>query len=254
MRFLRQVGFLFVRGLKQSLRPLPALIPSLFLPIFFLVVNGYGFSKLSQLPGFAVGSYLVFYAPVAILQGIFFSSGDAGIDLVVDITSGYFDKLLVAPIYPMAIIVGKLLAVGVRTIVQSLIVVLVILAMGGRIATGFPGLLVILLLGAFFGMAWSCIGMTIALRTKNQRATQSAFILFFPFTFITTAQLPLSMLEGWYRVAVICNPVTYILEAFRALTTTGWDGDALGKGFLAATAVAACTLTAAFLSFRQVTK
>ena len=38
MSLLREIGYLFVRGLKQSLRPLPSVIPFLFLPAFFLIV------------------------------------------------------------------------------------------------------------------------------------------------------------------------------------------------------------------------
>ena len=95
--------------------------------------------------------------------------------------------------------------------------------------------------------------MTIALQTKNQRATQSAFILFFPFTFITTSQLPLNLLSGWYKVAVQLNPVTAILEALRSLTTTGWNSQVLAHGFITALIVGVVTLTAATLSFRKVT-
>jgi ABC-2 type transport system permease protein len=248
-----EIYYLFIRGLKQSLRPTAALIPSLFMPAFFLIVFSSAFTNLKNIPGLGGTSYLVFYAPVAILQAIFFSSGDAGIDLVVDITSGYFDKLLISPIRHVSILIGKLLAVGVRAIVQSSIVIILILLMGGRIVTGFPGFLMIILLGGFFGMAWSGIGMTIALLTKNQRTTQSSFILFFPFTFITTAQLPLNLLSGWYKVAVEINPVTYILEAFRAITTVGWEWDVIGKGFLMAGIVAVITISSALLSFRKVT-
>ena len=171
-----------------------------------------------------------------------------------EITSGYFDNLRTAPIRPGAIILGKLLAVGLRAAVQVALVVAIILAMGGRIATGIGGFFVILLLGAFFGIAWSGIGMTIALLTRNQRATQSAFILFFPFTFITTAQLPLNLLSGGYRTAVLLNPVTYILEAFRALTTNGWDAPTLARGFGAAAGVAVLTITAALVAFRKATR
>ena len=221
------------------------------MPAFFLVVFSGAFSSLSKLPAFGGKSYLVFYAPVAILQSIFFSSGDAGIDLVVDITSGYLDKLFISPIHRVSIILGKLLAVGLRSLAQASIVITLILLMGGRIVTGIPGFIVIILLGGFFGMAWSGIGLTIALLTKNQRATQSSFILFFPFTFITTAQLPLSMLTGWYKVAVECNPVTYILEAFRALTTYGWQWQIIGTGFATALGVGLITITSALMSFRK---
>jgi ABC-2 type transport system permease protein len=251
MRLFQEIGYLFTRGLKQSLRPTAALIPSLFMPAFFLIISSAAFASLSQLPAFGGRSYLVFYAPVAILQALFFSSGDAGIDMVVDITSGYFDKLLIAPIHHIAIILGKLLGTAVRTMVQVSIVIALILLMGGRIVTGVAGYAVLILFSAFFGMAWSAVGMTIALRTRNQRATQSSFILFLPFTYITTAQLPLAMLRGWYHTAVLLNPVTYILEAIRALTNTGWDWPVIGKGFAFAAAVACLTIGSALASFRK---
>src|SRR5437764_5781871 len=172
-RLFQEIGYLFVRGLKQSMRPTAAMIPSLFMPAFFFIINSSAFRSIVNLPGFKSDSYLTFYAPVAILMAIFFSSGDAGIDLVVDITTGYFDKLMIAPIHHIAIVIGKLLAVGLRSAVQATIVIAIILVSGGKLVTGIPGFLVLLLLAAVFGMAWSAIGMTIALRTRNQRPTHS---------------------------------------------------------------------------------
>jgi ABC-2 type transport system permease protein len=253
-RFFQEIGYLFVRGLKQSMRPTAALIPSLVMPAFFFLVNSAGFASLSNLPGLGASSYLTFYAPVAILMAIFFSSGDAGIDLVVDITTGYFDKLLISPIHHIAIVIGKLLAIGLRAMVQASLVIVIILLAGGSIKTGFPGYLVILLLGGLFGMAWSAIGMSIALLTKNQRTTQSTFILFFPFTFITTAQLPLNLLHGWYKTVVQINPVTYVLEAIRSLTTIGWEPHTLALGFLVALLTAVATISLVMWSFRRATR
>ena len=251
MRLFYEIGYLFVRGLKQSMRPTAAMIPSLFMPAFFFIINSAAFAGLTLLPGFGSRSYLVFYAPVAVLMAIFFSSGDAGIDMVVDITSGYFDKLMIAPIHHVAIVIGKLLAVGLRASVQTSIVIAIVLLSGGTLVTGFAGFLVILALGSLFGMAWSAIGMSIALLTRNQRATQSSFILFFPFTFITTSQLPLHLLHGWYRVAVQLNPATYILEALRALTNTGWQWDVIGRGFVVALVTGLVTITCVVFRFRR---
>jgi ABC-2 type transport system permease protein len=250
-RLLPEIGYLFVRGLKQSMRPTAAMIPSLFMPAFFFIVNSAGFAALAHLPGFASRSYLVFYAPVAVLMAIFFSSGDAGIDLVVDITSGYFDKLMIAPIHHLAIVIGKLLAVALRAAIQGTIVIGIILLSGGTLVTGFPGYLMILLLSGLFGMAWSAIGMAIALRTRNQRATQSSFILFFPFTFVTTSQLPLHLLSGWYKIAVQANPVTYVLEALRVLMSTGWQWDVIARGFFVAIVTGVATISIVMLSFRR---
>ncbi len=251
MRLLQEIGYLFVRGLKQSTRPRAALIPSLFMPCFFFIITSAAFSSVAKLPGFTATSYLQFYAPAAILMSIFFSSGDAGIDLVVDITSGYLDKLMIAPIHHIAIIVGKLFGVGVRSSIQTTLVIALILIAGGRITTGILGLLTILLLGALFGIAWSAIGMSIALLTRNQRATQSSFILFFPFTFITTSQMPLNLLHGWYHTAVQINPVTYVLEAIRTLTNVGWESGPILTGFVVALATGVFTIGLAMRSFQR---
>ena len=253
LQLLREIKYMFIRGLKQSMRPVAALIPSLIMPSFFLIVNSAAGHNIPHgMTGFNNVPYFKWYAPVAILQAIFFSSGDAGIDLVVDITSGYFDKLLIAPIHHIAIIIGKLLGVGVRVSVQTSLVVFIYLLMGGHIAAGVLGFVLIILLAALFGMAWSGVGMTIALRTKNQRATQSAFILFFPFTFITTALVPASDLSGWYRFAAVHNPVTNVLEAIRSLVVWGLDAKVLEIGFLTAFCVAVLTITAVMLSFKKV--
>jgi ABC-2 type transport system permease protein len=126
-----------------------------------------------------------------------------------------------------------------------------VLLSGGTLVTGLGGFLVILLLGSLFGMAWSAIGMSIALMTKNQRATQSSFILFFPFTFITTSQLPLHLLHGWYRVAVQLNPATYILEALRTLANVGWQWDVIGRGFLVALVTGIVTIACVMINFRR---
>ena len=46
------------------------------------------------------------------------------------------------------------------------------------------------------------------------------------------------------------NPVTYLLEALRSLMTVGWDGAALGKGFLAVLGVGTVSITLALAALR----
>ena len=91
--------YLSIRSIKQIWRPLLALIPSLFIPVFFFVVNSTSLEAFAKVPGFPPDiSYRDFIAPVAIFTAIFFSAGDAGIELVQDIESGYFKKLTIMPI------------------------------------------------------------------------------------------------------------------------------------------------------------
>lgn len=248
---LREIYYLFGRGFRQSLRPYMALLPEFVMPIFFFVINSAAFQRAVDIPGFAASSYLAFYAPVALLMAIFLSTGSAGIEVVTDIANGYMDRLFVSPVRRESIILGKLLATGARAVIQTAIMLVFLLLTGAPFAAGFLGVPIIFALALLFGMAWSGVGLILAFLTRNPRAVQSSFIFFFPFSFVTTSQLPLALLSGWYKGAVLANPVTYILEGMRSLMLTGIVPGTLGIAFLSAALFALVTFTGAFLAFRR---
>src|SRR2546430_10409376 len=132
--------YLSIRSIKQICRPLLALIPSLFIPIFFFVVNSFSLSAFSKVPRFPNVSYRDFIAPVALFTAIFFSSGNAGIELVQDISNGYFKKLLIMPISKLTIILGRLTEVAVQAVMQGGIVLVLLLAVGEHFRTGGLGI------------------------------------------------------------------------------------------------------------------
>ncbi|HSI20375.1 MAG TPA: ABC transporter permease, partial [Verrucomicrobiae bacterium] len=216
-QFFSDWYYLSIRNTKQIWRPLLALIPSLFMPMFFFGVNAASLSAFSHVPGFPDVSYKQFIAPVAIFTAIFFSAGNAGIELVQDITSGYFKKLIIMPINRLAIVLGKLSEVAVQSVMQGLIVLTLLLIVGVRIDTGILGTIAIFAMLTVFAMGSSCIGMIAALCTQNARRVQSMFILVFPFLYLTTAQSPKALLPPTFATIATYNPVTYIIEGVRAL-------------------------------------
>ncbi|MFA6081906.1 MAG: ABC transporter permease [Patescibacteria group bacterium] len=232
--FLSDWYYLSIRNIKQIWRPLLALIPSLFIPVFFFAVNSAAFKSVSLIPGFPSDSYLKFIAPVALFTAIFFSAGNAGIELVVDISSGYFKKLTIMPINHLAIILSKLTEVAVQAIIQGLIVLILLLAIGVTPSTGFLGILAIFAMMIIFAMGWSCISMVIALRTGNPRLVQSMFVLVFPFLYLTTSQMPKDLLPASYAKLVTLNPVTYVIEGVRGLFIRGWGDPSIWQGFAVA--------------------
>jgi len=246
--------YLSIRNIKQIWRPLLALIPSLFIPIFFFGVNAASLSAFAKVPGFPNVSYKEFIAPVAIFTAIFFSAGNAGIELVQDITSGYFKKLIIMPINRLAIVLGKLAEVAVQSILQGCIVLVLLLAVGVHFNTGFLGVLAIFAMLSLFAMAWSCIGMIAALRTQNARLVQSMFILVFPFLYLTTSQTPKALLPHTFAVIASYNPVTYIVEGTRALVLDTWSTPAVWQGFLTAAILFVVLVTLTLLSFRKTLK
>ena len=246
--------YLSIRNIKQIWRPALALIPSLFIPIFFFAVNAASLSAFAKVQGFPNVSYKDFIAPVAIFTAIFFSAGNAGIELVQDITSGYFKKLTIMPINRLAIILGKLSEVAVQSVLQGAIVIVLLLAVHVHFNTGFLGILGIFAMLTLFAMAWSCIGMIAALRTQNARLVQSMFVLVFPFLYLTTSQSPKALLPHYFAEIATYNPVTYIVEGTRALVLYDWSTPAVWQGFLTAAVLFVVLVTLTLMSFRKALK
>jgi ABC-2 type transport system permease protein len=172
--------------------------------------------------------------------------------MMLDITSGYFEKLLLAPIPQYAILLPRIVAMAVRSMIQAVIMLFILLIFGAPYHAGIGGTIVLFGLVAVFAMGWSGVGLTFAALTRNPRLLQSTFVLTFPLTFVTTAQLPLNLLSGWYRTAVLMNPVTYILEGVRSIMVTGFDPAKVITAYAVAFAFLALTSTTSLLAFRKI--
>ena len=201
---LRETYFIYRRNLKAWIGIPANVISPLFISALLFVMFGSMFERTISLGRFRTDDYQAFLVAWIIVQVVVFSGTDSGFSLLIDIMSGYFDKLLMAPINRFSILFGTLMVSGTWALLQALVVVGLALAV-------------------VFGLVWSCLGIMIALKTRNAQATQTAGLLFFSFIFLTTAFMPKDQLTGWFKVAVKINPVTYVMEAMRAMTLDGWD-------------------------------
>ncbi len=227
------VFLLTMRSLTSLLRTPEALLPPIAISIFFLVIYQSTLGKAAgSIPGIG-GSYLGFILPLSIVSGSLSGSGIAAQNLVRDIERGYFDKLLLTPVRRAALLLAPIMAGAVILGIQAAIVVAVGLIMGLKPATGFLGMLAVIGLGVLLGIGFAGFTVSAALGSGSAAATQGASFLFFPLTFLAPTFVPLSLLSGWLEVAAKLNPITYVLEAMRALLNTGWDGNAIGTSILA---------------------
>lgn len=243
---VRATVLLGAREIRTVLRTPATLIPNMIVPVFFYFVMVGSLEKFAGQFGYT--NWKAFQLPVAIMFAV--QSGSAGLNMVADIESGYFDKLLLTPASRMSLLIGAMSADFIRIMVQAAIIVALGLITGVSIATGIPGAIAIILISSLWGLAFSAIGFAIALRTGNSQATQSIWTLFIPLMFLTTAFAPKEALSGWLKVAATFNPMTYLLQGMRALTMTGWDVGDLAAALAAVAALACVTLTMAILAMR----
>jgi len=230
--------WLGVREIRTALRQPAYFLPGLFIPVFFFFVQVGALSKFAA--GAGLGNYKAFQLPVAILFAV--TSSGAGLNMVTDIESGYFDKLLVTPVNRLAILIGAMGADAVRIVFQGLVVTGIALATGMQFRTGVAGAVVATLIGAIFGIAFSALGFGIALRTGNSQATQSIWALFVPAIFLSTAFAPKAQLQGWLSTTATYNPITYVFAAMRSLGYNGWVLRDIVYGLAAAGALGVVTV------------
>jgi ABC-2 type transport system permease protein len=233
--------FIHRRNLKTGIGVPANVIAPLFISGLLFILFGSMFERTISLGGFGTEDYKAFLVAWIIVQVVVFSGTDSGFALLMDIMSGYFDKLLLAPINRFSILFGTLMVAGTRALMQSLVIVGLALAVGVEFETG---VLAMLALAVVFGLVWSCLGIMIALETRNAQVTQSAGLLFFPFIFMTTTFMPEDQLSGWFKIAVKVNPVTYVMEAMRAMTLDGWEWGTILTGVWVAGAMLGVLLAA----------
>ncbi|MGZ4431671.1 MAG: ABC transporter permease [Gaiellales bacterium] len=254
MKTLADASVLALRALREIPRLPTRIVFPLLIPIMQLVLFTAVFTQVTRIPGFPASSSLDFLAAGNVALSVLVGAGGAGFQMVQDIDSGFFDKLRVSPVSRAAIVLGLLLTDAVRLALHALVVLTVAVLMGAKLATGVPGVLVIMLLGGLFGAAWSGVSLNVALRTRSPEVTGASGVLVFPLYFASTSFMPRSLLPSWLQTANDYNPVSYLIDAMRAIMLDGWRWGTIGAGFLAALAVGMVTLPLAVAAFRQIVK
>jgi ABC-2 type transport system permease protein len=246
-----QVGVLARRSMLKTLRQPFQLFPIVFFPLILLAVNASGLKAATRLPGFPTHSYVSFAIAVAFIQGGMFALINTGTNLAEDIESGFFDRLALTPLRRVSLIAGLLVGVGLLGVLQSAVYIAMALLVGAHLEAGFGGALVVLVLGALAAMAFGALGCAAALRTGSGEAVQGLFPLFFVFIFLSSSNLPRNLLRtGWFPTVATWNPISYLIEGFRSLFITGWDGTALWRGFAVALGLGAIALLAVAAALR----
>ena len=220
------------RSLREALRQPDALFMTMFIPIFFLVVNTGQAAEVfpSSSTGFLEGQgYGAFQLPITLLLAASF--GMAALFLVEEIEGGYFDKLRAMPIPRYSMVLGRLVSEAVKGLVLSSVIVLLALPFGITIASGPLGFLLIILLATSWGVVYAGFMQLIALKTRSAAATNSGGLIFFPLLFLTPNFVPREMLAEPMEVAATLNPVTYLMEALRSLILTDLDMGKVLPGF-----------------------
>ena len=240
---MSQAWVLGQRALREAWRTPEALIPTLFIPLFFLVVNVGQAAEIFPSASTAFlndQGYGAFQLPSSLLLAASF--GTAALFLVEDIEGGYFDKLRAAPVSRTAIVMGRLIAELVKGVLIATAIVALGLIFGISIASGAVGFVLLVALTALWSVVFVGFMQLIALKTRSAAATNSGGLIFFPLLFLTPNFVPRDLLTEPMEVAATLNPVTYVMESLRSLILEDLDWGTIWPGFVVVAVVGAAML------------
>jgi ABC-2 type transport system permease protein len=186
-------------------------------PTLWLVIFG---RVMAQVRGMPTGeiAYLDFMAPGILAQSVLFVAIFYGISAIWERDLGILQKYLVSPASRTALVLGKALSAGVRALSQAVIVYLLALAMGIRMSfqpLHMLGVLGFIVLGAAL---FSTLSLIIACLVKTrERFMGIGQVLTMPIFFASNAIYPLALMPGWLHAVSRANPLSYQVDALRAL-------------------------------------
>ncbi len=194
-----------------------AVQPALWLLVFGEVFNSLRGLKLP--PGY---DYLQFVSPGVLAQSVLFVAIFYGITIVWERDMGLLTKLLSTPSPRFSIVAGKALAAGVRGIFQAIIIfaLTLLLAINLRLdPLDVAGVSAVIVL---FAMCFSCLSMVLAsiLKTRDRMMGIGQAITM-PLFFSSNAIYPTANMPNWLQIVSAFNPLSYVVDAMRALLLTG---------------------------------
>nr|PZN44648.1 MAG: multidrug ABC transporter permease [Bacillota bacterium] len=190
-------------------------------PTLWLLVFG---NVMGRIRGVPTGdlSYRDFMAPGILAQSALFISIFYGISAIWERDMGILQKYMVSPAPRTALVLGKALSAGVRGLIQALIIYLLALAVG--IHVRFSPLAILGVFGTTLlgSMVFSLLSLNLAclVRTR-ERMMGIGQLLTMPLFFASNAIYPLDLMPAWLRVLSRINPLTYEVDALRAMMLVG---------------------------------
>jgi ABC-2 type transport system permease protein len=220
------------RSVLQTLRQPAMVVPPVVFPLLLVAINAAGLDAATRLPGFPADSYWDFAIAVPFIQGSLFAAINAGTAMARDVETGFIKRLAMTPMQRMALLIGQLIGVMTVAFFSAIVYLLAGFLAGMDFKAGALGIPAIIALGTLVALGFAGIGSYIGLRSGSGEAVQGIFPLLFVFLFLSSVNLPRDLIEqDWFRTIATYNPVSYLVEGVRSLIITGWDGEALARGF-----------------------
>jgi ABC-2 type transport system permease protein len=238
LRFLNKT-FVIAELEVRKLRHDPTeLLTRAIQPALWLLIFGEVFSRADAIPTGGI-PYRDFMAPGILAQSVLFIAIFYGIAIIWERDLGVVHKMLVSPTPRSALVLGKAMSAGVRGLSQGVVIYVLAALLGVDLSWNplhLAGVALAIILGAAIFATFSLI-IACLVKTR-ERFMGVGQVMTMPLFFASNAIYPTSMMPTWLQVVAHANPLTYQVDALRALMLAhGTSTNGLGVDFaiLAAT-------------------
>ena len=254
MTALRQSWQVYVRGVRVMRRQPAYLLMTLIQPVIWLPLFGALFKSVTRIPGFH-GTYIDFLTPGVVVMLAVFSAGWTGMGFVEDIESGVMDRMLTTPVWRGALNAGTVAYGAFTVVIQTILIVLLALALGAHFQGGVGGVVLLILVAALLGSIFASLSNAVGVLARQRESVIGAVTFVqLPLTFLSAALMQRSLLPGWIDTVAKSNPVNWAVEAARsaAMEQINWGLVAGRIGLLAALLLVSAGLaTRAFAKYQR---
>lgn len=190
-------------------------------PVLWLLFFGQVMGRVRGMDTGAL-SYEDFLAPGILAQSVLFAAIFYGIAAIWERDLGILQRYLVSPAPRSALIAGKAVSSAIRGLAQAVIVYVVALAMGANISLNPADILGAALFIAVGSALFSTFSLIIACLVKTrERFMGMGQVLTMPIFFASNAIYPIALMPRWLQFVSHANPLTYQVDALRALMLKG---------------------------------
>jgi ABC transporter DrrB family efflux protein len=214
------------RGLLRFVRTPQLIVLGTIQGVLFLLIFRYVFGGAMEVPGIR---YVDFLVPGFVTTGVLFGVMDAAVGVAGDLEQGFVDRLRSLPIPRLAFLSGRALADSIVLVYTLAVMIATGFLVGFRIHGTVPEALAAFGLCIVFGFAFAWVFIALGLYAGSAEAAQGLAFLVFPLSFISSAYVPVASMPGWMQAFAEHQPLTYMVDAVRALTLGPTAAAMLGR-------------------------
>ncbi|MFF3441446.1 ABC transporter permease [Streptosporangium sp. NPDC002721] len=249
VKFLRDTGTVFSREFAPVLREPLGLLFTMGQPLLFLFLFGPLLGGTRSFDG--QESPWQWFVPGILIMMCLTGPMMAGYSLLIDLIGGSMERMLVTPLNRTAMLVGRTMKEFAILLAQAVLIIVLAVPLGFR--PHLTGVLAGLAVLVVFGVGLGALSFALAIASSPggdlfYGVTQ---MVMFPLMLLSGVLLPTDYGPGWLQTVAALNPVSYVVEAERALFSGRFADMSVLYGTLCACVVAAAGLAVGTRAMRR---